>query len=152
MSPPMPAALTSHLGYLLRSLSNHVSQRFAAKLAADGTSVAEWVLLRELFDGAGQPPSQLAGRMGLTRGAITKLADRLIARGLVLRLADQADGRAQRLALTPAGRALVPHLAALADRNEAEAFGHLSPADRDALAETLRALIRHHGLQTAPLD
>lgn len=148
----MPTALTSHLGYLLRSLSNHVSHRFAARLAQDGTSVAEWVLLRELFDATGLPPSHLAARMGLTRGAITKLADRLIARGLVLRLADQVDGRAQRLALTPAGRALVPHLAALADLNEAEAFGHLSSAERDALGETLRALIRHHGLETSPID
>lgn len=148
----MPAALSAHLGYLLRSLSNHVSQRFAAKLAQDGTSVAEWVLLRELFDGAGLPPSQIAGRMGLTRGAITKLADRLIARGLVLRVADDADGRAQRLTLTLTGRALVPRLAALADRNEADAFGHLSPAQRTTLEETLRALIRHHGLITAPID
>lgn len=148
----MPAPLTAHLGYLLRAVSNHVSQGFAAKLAAEHTSVAEWVLLREVFDGPGLPPSHLAERMGLTRGAITKLADRLIARGLLRRTAAEGDGRAQRLSLTEAGRALVPRLAALAGLNEAEAFGHLPADDRAALEEALRALIRHHGLATAPID
>ena len=33
-----------------------------------------------------------------------------------------ADGRAQTLALTPAGRALTPRLAVLADANDAEFF------------------------------
>ena len=148
----MPAALTDHLGYLLRALSNHVSQGFAARLAAEGTTVAEWVLLRLLHDGPGLPPSHLAGQMGMTRGAITKLADRLIARGLVLRSAEDRDGRAQRLALTDAGRALVPRLATRADLNEAAAFGHLPPPERAAFEATLLGLIRHHGLKTAPTD
>lgn len=148
----MPSALTSHTGYLLRALSNHVSGSFAARLAATGTTVAEWVLLREAFDGDGLPPSQLAARMGLTRGGVTKLANRLIARGLLVRLADDSDGRGQRLTLTDAGRALVPELASLADQNEARLFGHLPPQSRAALDQLLRDLIRHHGLRTAPLD
>lgn len=148
----MPSPPASHLGYLLRAMSNHVSQSFATKLAAEQTSVAEWVMLRDLHDGPGLPLSALVGRMGLTRGAVTKLADRLIARGLILRVAQDGDGRAQRLCLTEAGRALVPRLADLADRNEAEAFGHLPPADRAALETALRGLIHHHGLMTAPID
>ena len=148
----MPAPLTAHIGYLLRALSNHVSQGFAAKLEAEGTSVAEWVLLRLLHDGPGLPPSALARQMGMTRGAITKLADRLIARGLLTRAAEGKDGRARILSLTDTGRALVPRLAALADQNEAEAFGHLSPPEHTALETALRDLIRHHGLQTAPID
>jgi DNA-binding MarR family transcriptional regulator len=148
----MPSALTSHTGYLLRAVSNHVSGSFAARLAAKNTTVAEWVLLREVFDGDGLPPSQLATRMGLTRGGVTKLADRLIARGLLARLADDSDGRGQRLTLTDAGRTLVPELAAMADQNETALFGHLPPQTRAALDQMLRDLIRHHGLRTAPLD
>jgi DNA-binding MarR family transcriptional regulator len=105
-----------------------------------------------VFDGDGLPPSQLATRMGLTRGGVTKLADRLIARGLLARLADDSDGRGQRLTLTDAGRTLVPELAALADQNETALFGHLPPQTRAALDQMLRDLIRHHGLRTAPLD
>ena len=147
----MPSALTSHTGYLLRAVSNHVSASFAARLAATGTTVAEWVLLREAFDGDGLPPSQLASRMGLTRGGVTKLADRLIARGLLARTADDTEGRGQRLTLTDTGRSLVPHLATLADQNEADLFGHLPPQDRAALDQMLRDLIAHHALRTAPI-
>ena len=43
--------LESHLGYWLRYVSNHVSHAFALKVAARGVTVAEWVVLRELYDG-----------------------------------------------------------------------------------------------------
>src|SRR5215831_9975735 len=112
------SALQSHLGYWMRLVSNHVSGAFAEKLSARQVSVAEWVALRELYDCA-QSPSLLAQKMGITRGAVTKLADRLLARKLVTRAASAEDGRAQILSLTGQGRALVPHLAALADRNDA---------------------------------
>ena len=46
----------------------------------------------------------LAERMGMTRGAISKLSDRLVAKGLVARRADADDRRAQALALTGPGR------------------------------------------------
>ncbi len=105
-------------------------------------TVAEWVLMRQLLEEDTLAPSRLAERMGMTRGAITKLADRLIGKSLLVRAADPADGRAQTLALTPAGRALVPGLAALADANDAEFFDHLAPDDRAALLRILRRIVR----------
>ncbi len=83
------------------------------------------VVLRDLFDGDGVAPSLLADRLGMTRGAISKLADRLIAKELIERTASMEDRRQQTLSLTAAGRKLVPALSALADRNDAEFFGHL---------------------------
>ena len=71
------SSLELHLGYWIRSVSNHVSHAFALKLAAVGVTVAEWVVLRELYDSE-NAPSALADRLGMTRGAISKLADRLI--------------------------------------------------------------------------
>ena len=61
-------------------MSNHVSHAFAIKLAGVGVTVAEWVVLRELYD-AESAPSALAEQLGMTRGAISKLADRLIDKG-----------------------------------------------------------------------
>ncbi|MET0389509.1 MAG: MarR family transcriptional regulator [Polyangiales bacterium] len=146
------SALTAHLGYWMRQVSNHVSHAFARKLEGEGVTVAEWVVLRELYDVPLLAPSSLAERIGVTRGAITKLADRLIAKALITRAADGADGRAQRLALTPLGRKLVPKLAGLADLNEAELFGHLAPRDREQLARVLREFVAHHQLETAPIS
>ena len=96
------SSLESHLGYWIRSVSNHVSHAFALKLAAVGVTVAEWVVLRELYDSE-NAPSALADRLGMTRGAISKLADRLIAKDMIVRRATAGDRRFQSLALTRQG-------------------------------------------------
>lgn len=152
MPAPPASDLTTHLGYWLRYVSNYVSQAFARKLEAQGVTVAEWVLMRQLLDQAPLAPSHLAVRMGMTRGAISKLADRLIAKSLLVRAADPDDGRAQTLALTAAGAVLVPRLAALADANDAEFFDHLTPDDRAALLRILRGIVEQRGLTSLPVD
>lgn len=145
------AALESHLGYWLRLVSNHVSGAFAAKLATREVSVAEWVVLRELYNSA-QSPSLLAQKMAMTRGAITKLADRLERRRLVARLASETDGRAQILSMTGQGRALVPQLAALADRNDAEFFASLPAGDRAQLKRLLLKVVKSRALSGMPTE
>ena len=146
---PCPAHLRSHLGFWMRFVSNHVSGTFAGRLAARKVTVPEWAFLRELYE-RDLAPSVLAERLAMTRGAITKLADRLIRRKLVQRRADPADGRAQRLTLTHAGRDIVPQLSALADANDAEFFAFLSDAERRSLDRILRKIVRRHGLTVIP--
>lgn len=153
--PTQPAAarpLDAHLGYWLRLVSNHVSQGFARKVEAAGVTVAEWVLLRALFDHAAVTPSALAEQLGLTRGAISKLADRLERKALLERHADESDGRSHALQLNRPGRALVPKLAALADANDTDFFGALSHEERQTLDATLRKLARQHALTQSPID
>jgi DNA-binding MarR family transcriptional regulator len=147
-----PPEVTTHLGYWLRFVSNHVSQAFARKVEGRGVTVAEWVVMRQLLDVEALAPSRLAERMGMTRGAITRLADRLIAKELLVRAADPEDGRAQTLALTAKARRLVPELAALADTNDAEFFDHLVPKDRAALLRMLRGIVEKHDLRFLPVD
>jgi DNA-binding MarR family transcriptional regulator len=147
-----PAELTAHIGYWMRQVSNHVSRAFADKLAAKGFTVVEWVLLRVLYGRDPLPPSRVASEMGVTRGGITKLADRLIARGLVMRASDPSDGRAQTLALTAKAARVVPELAKLADENEAECFGRLSARDRRELQRILAETVAKLGLTVIPVD
>lgn len=146
------SAIDAHAGYWLRFVSNHVSHAFSLKLAARGVTVAEWVVMRELFERDQVAPSSLAERIGMTRGAVSKLADRLVAKSLVTRTAREDDGRYQTLALTKNGRALLPALAALADQNDAEFFGHLGAAERDSLAGTMKEIVRRHELKSMPVD
>jgi MarR family len=42
--------------------------------------VAEWVVLREMYEADSIVPSALAERIGMTRGALSKLIDRLISK------------------------------------------------------------------------
>ncbi|HRF07465.1 MAG TPA: MarR family transcriptional regulator [Xanthobacteraceae bacterium] len=144
--------LESHLGYWLRFVSNHVSASFARKMAAEDVSVAEWVVMRVLFERGAIAPSRLADEIGMTRGGITKIANRLIGRKLLLRADSAEDGRAQTLALSAAGARLVPKLAALADENEREFFADLSERERRQLERTLRSIVKRRGLKSVPVE
>jgi DNA-binding MarR family transcriptional regulator len=150
---PRPASdLTSHLGYWLRHVSNHVSHAFARKLESRDVTVAEWVVMRELYGANALAPSRLADKLRLTRGAISKLAERLISKELVMRASDASDGRAHTLALTAKGRSLIPKLAALADRNDAEFFDHLTAQERATIERILKEIVKIRGLKAIPVD
>lgn len=144
--------LEDHLGYWLRFVSNHVSQAFRVKVEAEGVAVSEWVVLRELYRLGRGSPGALVQSLGMTKGAVSKLVDRLEQKGLVTRAVSDVDRRQQAVALTPAGRALVPRLARLADSNDHEFFGHLAEPVRDELLRLLQAIARHHHLKAAPID
>lgn len=147
-----PASLDAHLGYWLRMVSNAVSQGFARKVEAEGVTVAEWVFLRALYDVERMAPSRLAEAMGMTRGAISKLADRLLEKALIEREENPDDGRAHTLAVSAAGRALVPRLARLADENDAAFFGDLTADERQHLARLLRKVVEDRDLTEIPID
>lgn len=146
------SGLHHHLGYWLRTVSNAVSRRFARRVEREGVTVAEWVFLRVLYDADWVAPSRLAAHLGMTRGAISKLADRLLEKALVRWEANPDDGRAHRLALTPAGRTLVPRLARIADANDASFFGALSPGERRRMETLLRKIAAAHELRNLPID
>jgi DNA-binding MarR family transcriptional regulator len=153
MSKPVKVQpLEAHLGYWLRFVSNHVSHAFGLRLAARDVTAAEWVVMRELFEHESVVPSALAARIGLTRGAISKLTDRLVAKALVTRTADGEDRRYQTLALTAKGRTLTPALSDLADQNDEEFFGHLDRVQRDRLEGAMKEIVRRHGLRSIPID
>ncbi len=144
--------LKTHVGFWLRFVSNHASQSFARKLSASGVTVAEWVVMREMFDDEEMSPGILAERMGMTRGGVSKLVDRLVDKKLMTRRERREDRRFQAIALTAAGRRLTPQLAALADQNDEEFFGALSASERAALVTTMNKLVEAHGLHTIPTE
>jgi DNA-binding MarR family transcriptional regulator len=144
--------LTDHTGYWMRMVSNAVSQEFARKVAREDVTVAEWSFMRALYDMEPTPPSALAGTMGMTKGAISKLAERLVGKGLVKRAESQEDKRAHSLSLTTKGRVKIPVLASLADKNDAEFFGVLTKEEHETLDRILRVLAERRELTATPVD
>jgi len=114
--------------------------------------VAEWVVMREMFDDEETSPSVLAERIGMTRGGVSKLVDRLVSKKLITRQDRSDDRRFQSIALTASGRRLTPQLAALADQNDEELFHPLSARERAALIATMKKLVQAHGLQRLPTE
>lgn len=145
--------LKSHIGYHLRVVSNAVSQSFARKLAARKVTVAEWVILREMYSSDDKiSPSTVAEVTGLTRGAVSKLIDRLLDKGLVTRAEFAGDRRYQVIQLTRNAIKLVPKLAKLADENDEIFFSKLSESEQINLMKTLKRLSELHQLNTRPIE
>lgn len=147
------SSLTDHIGYWMRLVSNSVSLSFSRKLADSGVTVAEWVILRVMYEGDDSTsPSVVAELTGLTRGAISKLISRLLEKDLVSRKESTEDRRYQEIELTPKGKSLVPKLAELADQNDEAFFSGLSKLERGQLKGLLQKLADQHQLKTIPLE
>lgn len=136
----------------MRLVSNHVSHSFARKLLTSGVTVAEWVVLREMYGVDPVAPSVLAGQIGMTRGAISKLIDRLLEKQMVTREDCSDDRRFQSVGLTQKGRQLVPKLAALADENDEKFFFALSATERKELVRLLKKLAKANDLRRLPTE
>jgi DNA-binding MarR family transcriptional regulator len=137
----------------MRLVSNQVSHAFARKLEATGVTVAEWVVLREMSgSGATTSPSAVAELTGLSRGAVSKLIERLLRKGYVTRRDSSGDRRRQDIELTPSAVALVPRLAMLADENDEAFFGVISTGERQALRQTLIRIADLNHFSKAPIE
>lgn len=144
--------LESHLGYWLRRVSNHVSAAFARALHARQVSVAEWVVLCRVGAQPDVTPGQLAGNLGLTRGAVSKIVDKLEAKNWVARSTDPGDSRVQRLSLTRSGSRALPQLAKIADENDRQFFAVLHAGESAGLRRLLVKLAEFHKILDVPLD
>ena len=133
--------LEDHLGYWLRKLSNHISDRFAARLEKHGVSVANWVVLRILFNQETLPLKEIVAQVGVDQGALSRMVERLMVRGLVVRKESPESRREVAISLTREGRKLVPKLAQEADDNDRAFFRQLSAKQRAELLATIQTLI-----------
>jgi DNA-binding MarR family transcriptional regulator len=145
--------LTVHIGYWMRLVSNKVSHSFARKLEVSGVTAAEWVILREMYGNDDvTSPSVVANITGLTRGAVSKLIDRLLDKKLVHRRESTNDRRFQEIELTSRAIQLVPKLALLADQNDEEFFSVLSKLECNSLTKILKKLAAAHQLTQPPIS
>jgi DNA-binding MarR family transcriptional regulator len=136
--------LEKHLGYWLRCLSNFVSGGFAEKLAELDVSVAQWVVLRTLYDNKNATLNQAAQLVGVDKSSLSRMIERLVRRDLVIR-SEGDDRRSLGLALTPTARKLVPQLAKLADENDESFFKTLSQKQCKEFLGMIKQLLDANG-------
>jgi MarR family transcriptional regulator, organic hydroperoxide resistance regulator len=118
-----------------------VHASFERQLAARDVTVAQWNVLVTVYHGRATTTTEVARYIGIDPGAVSRLVDRLAAKGLMTRSADPASRRRVQLSLTHTGRALVPALIRVADRNDEAFFGTLPPGERTALMRLLQRLL-----------
>jgi DNA-binding MarR family transcriptional regulator len=143
--------LELHLGYKLRRVSNHVSGEFARALQTRRTSVAEWVVLCRVHERPGITPGELAGALALTRGAVSKVIDKLEAKNWIAGSTEPEDNRLRLFSLTRRGSRVLPALAEIADRNDRTFFDVLEAGERATLRRLLSKLIDLHHIGAVPI-
>lgn len=148
MNNSVPSNLEVHLGYWLRCLSNFVSHSFAERLSKQGISVAQWVVLRTLYDCSGATLNNAADLVGVDKSTLSRMVERLVQKGMV----DRSEGRDRRslgLALTAAGKKMVLQSAKMADENDHAFFHTLSSRQREEFLSTIKQLLTANGWNVA---
>lgn len=140
-----PSQLDEHLGFWLRKLSNQVSEGFAERVKKYDCSVAQWVVLRVLFDHDALPLKEVVARVRVDQGSLSRMVDRLLLRGLVSRRENPFDRREISISLTKEGRKLVPVLAREADENDRVFFESMTQKDRAHLLKSIHSLLAQNG-------
>ena len=129
------------VGYLLHQLMCSMRRRIELDMAEHDLTAAQWVPLWQLKLGRARTAQELARDMDVDAGAMTRLIDRLAAKGLVERVRSRTDRRVVTLKLTAAGEAVaerVPHV--LASVNNAYLQG-FSESDWSTLKRLLRQML-----------
>lgn len=91
------------VGYLMKQIIGMVSQEIERQLAHTDLTSAQWVPLFKIHFGQASTVAELARHCSLDAGAMTRLLDRLEAKGLCKRVRSETDRRVVNLELTAAG-------------------------------------------------
>ena len=94
----------SGFGYLIRRVMLAMTQEIERQLEPSDLTNAQWVPLFKLFLGKASTVAELARECHLDAGAMTRLLDRLEAKGLCRRVRSVADRRVVNIELTETGR------------------------------------------------
>jgi len=92
------------IGYLMRQILTIVGLEVESQLAHTDLTNAQWIPLFKLSIGQASTAAELARECRLDAGAMTRMLDRMEAKGLLRRERSAADRRIVTITLTDAGR------------------------------------------------
>lgn len=94
------------VGFLMKRIMGIVSQEVDRRLNEHDLTNAQWVPLYRIWRGEGTTVADLARQCHADAGAMTRMLDRLEAKGLLRRVRSTTDRRVVQVELTPAGTAV----------------------------------------------
>lgn len=156
--PPEPAAedadadagiaalpfVADYLAALLAQASQLISAEFHAVVQASGFSVTEWRILATLTGSEGMSIGGLSEVSVSKQPTVTRLLDRMEAKGYVERFAHDTDRRITMVRIAPQGRTIVADLIRQAKEHELRVLEPFGLKRAEELKETLRRIIELH--------
>jgi MarR family transcriptional regulator for hemolysin len=131
---------SSRLGFLLQEVTRLLRRRFDRIVSDTGLTRSQWQALSCLARDEGMSQSTLADILEIEPITLTRLIDRLAAKGLIERRPNPMDRRSWALHLTEAARPLLAELETHAETARAEAYAGLSSEELLRVEETLGAI------------
>lgn len=135
----MPADL-ERLGRAVKQVQYRHHRALDTRLAAAGTTLAQWDALRAISRNPGASAHALALETFQSDQSFGTLANRLAAQGLITRR--QGRGRRLEHRLTPAGKKVLEAGHPIAMKIFAASFAHLSEKERSTLLDLLLRVVR----------
>jgi DNA-binding MarR family transcriptional regulator len=111
-----PFLIEESLGYLMRRIVTLVGGEIERRMEPLGLTEAQWKPLLRLYLDQGNTVATLARGCALDAGGMTRLLDRLEAKGLCRRSRSVEDRRVVNLELTPEGVAAAEQIPAILER------------------------------------
>jgi DNA-binding MarR family transcriptional regulator len=135
---PCASASGSSLGLLFRQVRDAMWARMADELAQSGheLSFSQYITIKKLAMGTSNA-TDLARAAELNPGAMTRLIDKLIDRGLVERHADPDDRRVVRIRLSAQGEAIWRDIDQCGNRVRERAMSGMDDAQRQQFIRLL---------------
>lgn len=124
--------------YELAAVSRRDSESVAGPI---GVTVTQWHTMSVLSDGAAATVPQVAARLGVTRQAVQRVADQLVDRGHLEKVANPQHDTSPLLRLTPSGTEVLQQLWARSDEPRARMLAGVELGRLDEAASTLGDLL-----------
>jgi DNA-binding MarR family transcriptional regulator len=140
--------MAESIGHQLVNLMMLMRREVEKRMAQHGLTDAQWKPLWMLKIGRATTAIELARQMDIDAGAVTRMLDRLEAKGLVERVRSEADRRVVHLRLTASGEAVakkVPFVLAAVNNDFLRGFS-------EAEWKQLRRLLGRMADNAAPLQ
>lgn len=133
------------LGYLVNATRNAVFARLELELAPLELTAAQFVVVIGAMRGRARTVNEFCAFAGVDAGAMSRLLDRLEAKGIVRRARADSDRRQVQVELTAKGRALSPQIMPALARVYQQFLTGFSAHDAAQLQSLLQRLLANAG-------
>ncbi|WP_042877352.1 MarR family winged helix-turn-helix transcriptional regulator [Cupriavidus necator] len=132
---------TGELGFLVTEVRSHLLAGVERELEPLQITAAQFVVLNSIMSGKGRTLSEFCRLLGYDSGAMTRLLDRIEAKGIIRRVENPADRRSHLVELTEQGQAVFPQARLGTEVAIRRLLSGFSENDAEALREMLKRIV-----------